>query len=142
ARSSATTLVDHDGAGPRLDADRLQSEVLRPGPPADAEDQNAAAGLAAVVELDHAFVHLQPDRLSALPEKELDSVFTEDLLEQHTDLRILAVGQVRRALHDRDSRAEAGKELGQLDGDHAAADEDDALRDLRHRRRLAVGPVA
>src|SRR5581483_680826 len=106
------------------------------------DDELGAADLVARVELDDllAAVDAHADRTAA--EDELHAVVLQDPAEQLADLRVLAVGEPRRALDDRAAAAEAGEELRQLDRDDAAADEDDALRDLGQRGRLAVRPVA
>ena len=91
--------------------------------------------------VDDLLAALLADGDRAAAEQELDAVLLEDLAEQLADLRVLAVGEARRALHDRHAAAEPGQELRQLDRDDAAADEDGALRDLGQGRRLAVRPV-
>src|SRR5581483_11658494 len=138
ALGGAAALVDLDPARVRLDSDVLEPDAVDARPAAGRDDELGAADLVARVELDDllAAVDAHADRTAA--EDELHAVVLQDPAEQLADLRVLAVGEPRRALDDRAAAAEAGEELRQLDRDDAAADEDDALRDLGQRGRLAV----
>ncbi len=112
------------------------------GPPAGREKQRFAAGLGAVVERDDSLLVLEPHGLGVNAEPQLDAVAVEDLRQRIPDLRSLPVGELLRALNERDPGPEAGHELGQLDADGSPAYDDGGLRDLGEIGCLTIRPVA
>ena len=130
ALAGAAALVDLDPAAARLDADGLEAEPSCAGA-AGRDDEHLAARLGAVVEDRRPLRAVEARRSSRGRRARARRRPRADLGEQRRRRGRLALGEPVAALDDRHPRAEAGEELRELDRDDAAADEHDALGDLR-----------
>ena len=140
ARRSAG-LVDLDRLA-RLEPDGLEAEV-RPSPaPADGDEQLRRRCLVPSSSV----TVTSPSRATATARQPVRTS-TPGLAQRRLDLlRRRTAPRARSArgepLEQGDLRAERGPRLRELDADDAAAEDDEALRDLLGRRRLAVRPRA
>ena len=125
-------VVDRDEAlVVQVDATRLAAEVVRVRPAPDRGQEVRADDLAPILERDAGAAVLPRDRSGdARPEQELDPLCSEHRLERLRYVRILAIEEVRSALHDRHRRPEAAEHLRELAADVAAAEDDEVRREL------------
>src|SRR3954471_23935407 len=98
-----------------LDADGLESDVGDPRAPSGRDEQALAAKGPSVGEGQDVVVALAPRAGGLDADDDLDAVAPQSVGERLAQRRGLAGEQVRRALHERDLRAEAVRGLGELD---------------------------
>lgn len=142
AISGASVRVDSNALRVGLDADGLETDAFDAGLAAGGDEQLLAPRLMAVAQRDDALTGLEAHLLGTGVEAHIDALLAQDTEDQLADSRVLAVDQPVAALHERDRDAEARVQLAELDADRSATEDDDALRQLLERGRLAVGPVA
>ena len=88
-------------------------------------------------------VHLDPgrDALDGAAQVDVDALAGEHVAQERAGVGVVAREQAVGDVGQRDLRAHAAEELGELAADRARAEDDDARRDLAHGRGLAVRPV-
>ena len=102
--------------------------------------QLLAAELRAVLEGERVALPAPLRSARLHPESQLDSLRGQGLVQRLAEGRRLARQQAILALGDRHGCAQPREGLAELHPDGAAAEDDQALRDLGQRRGLTVGP--
>src|SRR6185503_3524865 len=105
----------------------------------DRDEQAIGLDRGAVAEVDHE-PRRDPDGVRPKPER--DPVLLEAPTQERRGVRVLARKDAWIRVDDRDARAQPREELAELAADGAGAEDREADRRLRRRRRLAVRPDA
>ena len=127
----------------RVDAVRLEPELVEREVAPDGEQDRVALDARAVGQLDDVRAvrpgtRVRSHRTAAEPDR--DPILTEHLGDHGGVSRVVRGRQPIARLHDRHRHAEPGKALGELAAGGAAAEHEEALRQLACERRLAVRP--
>ena len=129
-------LVDEHPAALHRDALLLEAHAGGVRAAADGDEQQLGVEGLSVLEGDvHAMVVLGR-RGEANAEAEVDAALAEGALEGLGAGDVLVGHQVRQGLDDRDVGAEGLPDTGELDADHAATEDDDALGHVVEVERL------
>ncbi|MEM1417849.1 MAG: hypothetical protein AAGH15_23320, partial [Myxococcota bacterium] len=123
----------------RLEADGLEADGVRVRRPADREQQIRALERAPIRERQpYARLRLR----DAGAREDLDALVAEERQYAPRDVLVLAVEHALRALDDRHPRAEAAEDLGELEPDVGAAQDEQVLGSSLEEERLVAGKVA
>src|SRR5207237_9371508 len=127
----AAVLVGGDAlAAVELDADLLEAEVLDVRRAPDRDEHQVGLGGLTLAEVDRERAPLLLDLRALLAEVERDFLLLERLRELLRGVFVLLRDEPRQHLDDRHLAAERAEDRGELGADDAAAEDEEAARQL------------